>query len=88
MNNIIRNHKLKILPEYFNAVSDGTKTFEIRFNDRGYAVGDVLILREWTIAGGYTGRVIRKRVTYVLDDGTYLKEGYVALGLSDAENNS
>ena len=42
-----RIHEVKILPEYFDAVEKGVKTWEYRFNDRNYAVGDVLILHEW-----------------------------------------
>lgn len=33
-------HKLKILPEYYNAQIEGKKNFEIRKNDRNYQVGD------------------------------------------------
>ena len=41
-------HDLKILPEYFEAILDGTKTDELRQeDDRMYAVGDVLVLHEW-----------------------------------------
>ena len=49
-------HELKILPEYFEALASGTKTFEIVLNDREYKVGDLLILREWTPLFFYTGR--------------------------------
>ena len=40
-------HDLKILPQYFQSVSSGEKTFEIRFNDRQFSVGDTLILKEY-----------------------------------------
>lgn len=41
-----RYHILKTDPETFQADLSGAKTFEIRLNDRGDAVGDVLGLRE------------------------------------------
>lgn len=37
----------KILPEYFNAVINGEKTFEIRKDEDNLQKGDALILREW-----------------------------------------
>ena len=40
-------HELKIWPIYFEAVSNGSKTFEVRKNDRNYLEGDRVILREW-----------------------------------------
>lgn len=40
-------HHLKCWPEYFAAIKDGTKTFEVRQADRDYCVGDVLILHEF-----------------------------------------
>jgi hypothetical protein len=61
-------HELKILPEYFQAVADRDKTFEIRKNDRDYKVGDRLILREYESArGGFTGRELSKNITYITD---------------------
>lgn len=40
-------HELKVIPPYFDALVSGSKTFEVRKNDRAYQRGDVLILREW-----------------------------------------
>lgn len=76
----MKTHELKILPEYFEDVVSGRKTFEVRLNDRNYKVRDNLILREWK-DGAYTGRKITKRVIYLLDDPAYCKEGFVILGL-------
>ena len=38
---------LKTLPDYFQAVIDGKKPFEIRENDRDFKVGDRVILEEY-----------------------------------------
>lgn len=41
-------HHLKTKPEYFQAVINGKKPFEIRYNDRNFQVGDRVILEEYT----------------------------------------
>lgn len=56
--------RLKTWPMYFDKVLDGSKTFEIRKNDRDFQVGDVLILKEYD-EENYTGRQIYLEVTYV-----------------------
>lgn len=43
----MRIHVLKCWPESFSALHAGTKTYEVRKDDRGYMVGDILRLREW-----------------------------------------
>lgn len=40
-------HELKIHPQYYCRVADGSKTFEVRDNDRGFQMGDTVKLREW-----------------------------------------
>ena len=61
-------HELKIWPAYFEAVLSGNKTFEYRYNDRAFSVGDVLLLREYnTYKKEYSGREIEVTVTYILD---------------------
>ncbi len=74
-----RSHDLKTWPEFFQAVLDGKKRFEIRRDDRGFMEGDTLVLKEWDpglnpgLSGdlNYTGRKIRVRVTYKLHGGMF-----------------
>lgn len=73
-------HELKILPKYYRAIEKGLKTFEVRFNDRNFQVGDMLELKEW-FGSEYSGRYINAEVIYLLDDPQYCKEGYVILGI-------
>lgn len=76
--------KVKIKPCYYLAVEKGVKPFEVRYNDRDYKVGDILVLEEFA-AGEYTGRKMNYEITYVLSDPEYVKEGYVVLGIKPAE---
>jgi hypothetical protein len=84
-------HILKTDPAVFQAVVDGAKTYEIRFNDRGFAVGDELLLRETTATGaeiaggaalGYTGREVVKHVSHVLT-GYGLTDGWAILSFAE-----
>jgi hypothetical protein len=68
-------HELKCWPEPFSAILDGSKRFELRNNDRDFAVGDVLVLREWVPGepafGHLTGHFARAVVTYILPGGRF-----------------
>lgn len=88
-----KEHMLKTDPAVFQDVLDGSKTFEIRFNDRGYQVDDLIVLKETKFTGQqmksgqplvYTGREIQKRISYVLS-GYGLQEDWVILGIQDIE---
>lgn len=99
----IKYHELKTWPPYFEEVLNGNKTFEVRKDDRGFKVGDVLVLKEWKplgyssvspsqMTGSYTGREVKKKVSYILK-GEYhphfgLHADVVVLGLSDLEASS
>ena len=75
-------HELKCIPEYFEAVTSGDKTFEVRKNDRPFAVSDFIALNEHSEDTGYTGRCALLEITYILDNPDYCKDGLVTLGLS------
>ena len=70
----------KILPEYFNAVQEYRKNFELRKDEDNIQIGDELILEEWD--GEYTGNYTWRKVTYVLRNlPEYgLKDGYCIIG--------
>lgn len=73
-------HELKTLSEYFKAVSEETKTFEVRKNDRPFMIGDFLALNEFE-NGKPTGRCMMVRITYILDKPEFCKDGFCTLGI-------
>lgn len=58
-------HELKTDAKVFEAVKLGEKTFEIRKDDRAYAVGDLLILRKTVHTGAEmaAGRTAKGSIT-------------------------
>ena len=79
-------HELKIYPKYFEDVISGKKKFEIRKTDRKFAIGDVLILKEWDNIK-YSGRLVRAEVIYLLSDNFIgIQPGYVVMGIKKLEN--
>lgn len=64
-------HPLKCWPEYFRAILDGRKRFEVRRDDRGFALGDVLALLEYDPeTNEYTRRTVWVRVIYIIRGDT------------------
>lgn len=82
-------HELKAWPQYFRRVWDGSKTFEVRRDDRGFGVGDVLLLREYdpeldskNPGERWTGRELTASVTYLLRGGQLgIEKGYVVMSI-------
>lgn len=83
-------HELKLNDKYFDAVKSGRKTFEIRYNDRDFHIGDILLMYRADDEGepvfnssGYRDWV-RCTVEYIITDLESpfgLKEGFVVLGI-------
>ena len=76
----------KILPWYFEAVRNGSKTFEIRKDEDGFEVGDHIILCEWS-GTAYTGFTLEAEITYILRDAEQygLMPGFCILGIKVLE---
>lgn len=76
-----KEHVLKCWPQYFEAIVFDQKTFEVRYNDRGYERGDILILREYNNdTKEYTRRQTRVEVTNVFNEFG-LQPGWVIMSL-------
>jgi len=83
-------HELKTLPNYWDAVARGEKTFEVRRDDRGFQKGDVVTLVKYDPDKGYCkdkhgkSMEISRTITYVLTGGQFgIEAGYVVLGLGE-----
>ncbi len=76
-------HDLKVWPDSFVAIVRDEKTCEVRLDDRQYAVGDILRLREYDPkTQTYSGRETARRVTHVLRGGAFgIDPRYVVLSL-------
>lgn len=82
-------HELKTDKHPFSDAWDGAKSFEIREDDRGFQVGDTLLLRETynsaeeMVKGApldYTGRELRLIVTHKLT-GYGLLDGWCCMSV-------
>nr|WP_312985789.1 DUF3850 domain-containing protein [Clostridioides sp.] len=75
----VTTHELKIYKEYYEPVLNGSKTFEIRKNDRNYRVGDRIVLNELQDdKKTCTGRYFKGVITYVTDYAQ--QDEYVVFG--------
>ena len=89
-------HELKTVNPWFSDIWDGKKNFEVRKDDRGFKVGDILRLREFEpnalhgdneeylilLSGNpYSGREIRCIVEYILPAGSLPDLKYCVMGI-------
>jgi len=89
----MKTHYLKTDPDGFYALISGRKPYEIRRDDRGFRVGDTLVLRRTVHSGDemaageplrYTGEEAVRRVTHILEGPAYgIAEGWVILSVND-----
>ena len=87
----LRVHRLKCHPAMFQDVANGSKVFEVRKDDRGFRIGDILELKEWPQpdvadyhfdTSAYRLPTLRRKVTYILSGGQWgVEPGFVVMGL-------
>ena len=73
-----KHHELKTETRFYQAIEKGIKKFELRKNDRGFEVGDMLTLLE-TVNTVYTGRRLGPmEIKYIfsVEKDFGLQEGY------------
>ena len=82
----------KINREMFEAISSGRKKFEVRIEDDcKFNEGDILILKEHDKNRNFTGRELKKKITFILrtKECSWYKEedinkfGFTVLNLGD-----
>ncbi len=79
----VPNHILKCSTVVFEDITVELKTFEYRYNDRNYRIGDVLRLCEYDAEKEVnTGRFVDVEVTYILEGGKFgIPDGYVIMSI-------
>lgn len=68
-------YQLRTSRREFSDVVSRDKTFELQKNDQGYKVGDTIEIMEFA-DGKHTGRTVKERITYILENHTGIEEGY------------
>lgn len=79
-------HELRTWPVHYAEVIARRKRCELRKDDRGFRVGDALVLREWDPdVQGYTGAATIVNVTHIISDVPHLglEAGYVVMSITD-----
>lgn len=75
-------HEVKIYPQFFEGVITQSKKFEIRFNDRNYQIGDILLLREFCMEKkDYTRRLCLAEIKSIWDI-SFIADGFVAMDIN------
>lgn len=81
-------HEIKLSEEFAEEVLSGQKSFEIRFNDRGYQKGDLVKFKVVDSIGiPHVFHPLNDKlfeITYVLS-GCGLKESYVAFSIKESD---
>lgn len=67
-------HELKAVQPFFDAVWSGEKTCELRRDNRGFQIGDVLQLREYDREKGFLPRTVVVQITHIV---RLLKQGWI-----------
>ena len=82
-----RTHEIKLSREFQDAVLCGEKSFEVRYNDRGYQKGDLVkfhVTDRRNIVEPLDSKVYE--ITYVLS-GWHIEQDYVVFGIREVEHD-
>lgn len=79
-------HRIKLREDFSEPVYTGVKNFEVRYNDRGYQAGDIVIFtivdRDGRVIEGHPMETIPFQITYVLSGEMYgIAKDYVVFGI-------
>lgn len=77
--------RVKTWPPYFQMILDGSKTFDLRKNDKDFKEGDYLVSEEWLPdTKEYTGRVVVRLIGIVIYGEWGLEPDVCAMSLLPA----
>lgn len=80
-------HNLKLSDKFADAILNGEKTFEVRYNDRGYNRGNRIVftvINDVTIPIDHPLNTKVYEITYVLS-GWGIREGFAVFGIKPVE---
>jgi hypothetical protein len=73
-------HHVKSWPHQFVEVKAGRKTGELRQNDRGYSIGDQMVLHEYDPETSlYSGQTVTVEITHKVDRDNLCAVSKIAL---------
>jgi len=80
-------HELKCWQVYYEALENGSKTFEYRKNDRNFQVGDMLSITLFDPAKNtlFKNHILYFIITYILQGVMNLPNGYCILGIKSSQ---
>lgn len=79
-------HELKTWPEFYKAIANGSKSFELRKYDRDFKVGDTLLLKEYDPDNDtYSGRQTSVLVTFIIADPTWVQDRMCCMSIKHFE---
>ena len=71
-------HQIRISKDRLQDIKEAG--FDLRKNDKWYKQGDMIELMEFA-EGRYTGKTVKAKITYLLEEHTGLEEGYCIMAL-------
>ena len=67
-------HILKTQRHYYDQIHSQKRLFDVRYDEKGFSVGDSVVFEEIYKTGWPTGRAIRATITHIMDLKAYADE--------------